>query len=64
MFPPLCFVDVTSGIVPEESKETLENNLNEEEYTLISNDDSSNIVNFKFKIVEFFENLGIKLANN
>ena len=64
MFPPLCFVDVTSGIVPEESKETLENILNEVEYTLISNDDSSNIVNFKFKIVEFFENLGIKLPHN
>ena len=64
MFPPLCFVDVTSGIVPEESKENLENNLNEEEYQLISSNDDSSIINFKFKIVEFFENLGIKLANN
>ena len=26
MFPPLCFVDVTSGVVPEESKENLEEN--------------------------------------
>ena len=24
MFPPLCFVDVTSGVVPEESKENIE----------------------------------------
>lgn len=64
MFPPLCFVDVTSGIVPEESKENLQDNLGEEEYDIISNTENSEIVNFKFKIVEFFENLGIQLANN
>ena len=64
MFPPLCFVDVTSGIVPEESKENLQDNLGEEEYDIISNTEDSEIVNFKFKIVEFFENLGIQLANN
>lgn len=62
MFPPLCFVDVNSGVVPDESKENLEENLSEEEYNLISND--SDITNFKFKIVELFENIGIKLANN
>ena len=64
MFPPLCVVDVTSGIVPEESKENLQDNLGEEEYDIISNTEDSEIVNFKFKIVEFFENLGIQLANN
>ena len=64
MFPPLCFVDVTSGIVPEESKENLQDNLGEEEYDIISNTEDSEIVNFKFKIVEYFENLGIQLANN
>lgn len=64
MFPPLCFVDVPSGIVPEESKENLQDNLGEEEYDIISNTENSEIVNFKFKIVEFFENLGIQLANN
>ena len=26
MFPPLCFVDISSGIVPEESKELIQNN--------------------------------------
>ena len=64
MFPPLCFVDVTSGIVPEESKENLQDNLGKEEYDIISNTEDSEIVNFKFKIVEFFEILGIQLANN
>ena len=62
MFPPLCFVDVTSGIVPDDSKENLEENLGEEEYNLINNDEENAVIDFKFKIVEFFENLGIKLA--
>lgn len=53
MFPPLCFVDVSSGVVPEESKEELENNLSEEEYALVSNDSDTKI-QFKFKILEFF----------
>ena len=30
MFPPLCFVDVSSGIVPDSSKEILEDNLDSE----------------------------------
>ena len=62
MFPPLCFVDVTSGIVPEESKEVIKENLSEEEYQLLS--ENSNDVNFKFKIVEMFQNIGIKLAQS
>ena len=49
MFPPLCFVDVTSGVVPEESKKELQNNLSEEEFALISDNQSSNI-QFKFKL--------------
>ena len=53
MFPPLCFVDVSSGVVPEESKEELENNLSEEESALVSNDSDTKI-QFKFKILEFF----------
>lgn len=63
MFPPLCFVDVTSGIVPEESKENLEDNLGTEEYDIISESNDNTYVNIKFKIIEFFENMKIKLAN-
>lgn len=62
MFPPLCFVDVTSGVVPEESKEVIKENLSEEEYELLSK--NSNDINFKFKIIEIFQNLEIKLAQN
>lgn len=61
MFPPLCFVDVSSGIVPEDSKETIKNNLPNEEYNLVSNTQNAD-VKFKFKLLEFFQN--IKLANN
>ena len=53
MFPPLCFVDISSGIVPEESKDLLDNNMSEEEFALISNNSTSNI-KFKFKVLEFF----------
>ena len=57
MFPPLCFVDVTSGIVPDESKEQLRESLSSEEYDLISGN-SPNIA-IKFKIVEVLQNLNI-----
>ena len=61
MFPTLCFVDVSSGSLDENSKDVLESSLNEEEYDLVSGDSVG--INFKFKIVEFFENIKIKLAN-
>ena len=60
MFPPLCFVDVSSGIVPDSSKEEMKENLNDEEYDLISKTDSEEIT-FKFKLVEFFQNLRLGL---
>lgn len=62
MFPPLCFVDVTSGVVPEESKQTIRDNLSEEEYKLLS--ENSGNMNFKFNIVEMFQDISIKLAQS
>ena len=61
MFPPLCFVDVTSGVVPEESKEIMEENLSEEEFALIS-DSSNDELQFKFKLIEFFQEHGLLTA--
>lgn len=62
MFPPLCFVDISSGVVPEESKEIMEDNLNnEEEFALISNN-SGNDIQFKFKLLEFLNNNGLITA--
>lgn len=63
MFPPLCFVDTTNGIVPDTSKETLQENLSEENYKIISDTEDSSIT-FKFKIIEFFEKTGIITAKN
>ena len=64
MFPPLCFVDVSSGIVPEESKELLEDTMSDEEFDLITESDNNSEMNFKFKLVELFENFKLKLARN
>lgn len=61
MFPPLCFVDVSSGIVPDSSKQEMKESLNDEEYDLISKTDDNEIA-FKFKLIELFQNwkLGLK----
>lgn len=53
MFPSLCFIDVSSGVVDNEAKQSLEDNLNEESYNIISENDNSEI-NFKFRLIEFF----------
>lgn len=58
MFPPLCFIDVTSGVVPDESKQIMKDNLNDEEYSLISDAESKDIT-FKFSLIEFFQGLNL-----
>ena len=57
MFPSLCFVDVSSGTLDEDSKEVLESNLNDEEFELVS--ENTPVFSFKFKILEFFGNMKI-----
>ncbi len=52
LFPPLCFTDISSGIIDEESDKTLQENLDKEEYKIITS--SSNTYKFKFKILEWF----------
>ena len=54
LYPSLCFVDISSGTVPESSKEELKSTLSDEEYALISED--TPIYDFKFKLVELFSN--------
>lgn len=61
MFPPLCFVDISSGVVPDESKEYLKSNMSEEEFALISDNSDSNI-QFKFKLLEFLNKNGLITA--
>jgi len=62
MFPPLCFVDVSSGIVPEDSKETLQNNLSsDEDYNLLSTNSPTDL-KLKFKIIELFHDMNFATA--
>lgn len=62
MFPPLCFIDVTSGVVPEESKQNLKENMSEEDYALISDNETNAEIQFKFKLLEFFADKGLITA--
>ncbi len=57
MFPPLCFVDVTHGIVPEASKQELKGVLTESEYNAIlrTNTQKKMPVKIKFKFLELFK---------
>lgn len=37
LYPPLCFVDTSYGVLPDSSKDTLKNILTDEEYNAITN---------------------------
>ena len=64
MFPSLCFIDISSGIVEDEAKENLENNLEKESYSIIS-DNKKPEIKFKFKLIEIFANNNLfELAQN
>ncbi len=57
MYPPLCLTD---GIIscPESSKEKLKSSLSDEEYRLVTKENSKSIpVEVRFKIVEIFQNI-------
>ena len=61
LYPSLCFVDVSSGALPDSSKEELQNVLSEEQYSLIS--ENTPTYNFKFKLVELF-NTNFKISKS
>lgn len=60
LFPPLCFVNSSTGVVPDDSKNTLKENINSESYEIISEGNNSNDntsdIKIKFKIIEFLNN--------
>ena len=62
MFPPLCFVDASSGVIPEESKEELENSLTDEELSIVSDNEENFTFKLKFKILEILNNTGLITA--
>ena len=61
MFPPLCFVNISSGIVPEESKDLIKEELNDEEFSIITKNESPEI-QFKIGIIEWFKNKDVETA--
>lgn len=60
MFPPLCFVDISTGIVPEESKILMQDELSKEEFQIIS--EQTPEIKFKFKLLELFSNVSNTLT--
>ena len=44
LYPPLCFIDITHGIVPEESKEQLRTVLSEDEYLAITGEGTDSLL--------------------
>ncbi len=57
LFPPLCFTDISSGIVDETSENNLKNNLTNEEFMVVSS--SNEVYKLKFKIIEFLNEKNI-----
>lgn len=55
MFPPLCYLDASTGVVPLEGKEQLEQQLDSEEYKLITS--KSKPYQIRFKIVDKINSL-------
>lgn len=47
LYPPLCFVDITHGVVPKESKTELKNVIGEEEYAV------TDTYSLEFKYLKF-----------
>ncbi|KUO74333.1 MAG: hypothetical protein APF77_16405 [Clostridia bacterium BRH_c25] len=64
MFPPLCFIDVAHGVVPEKTMKELETTLTTEEYRLlVSSRTKEEIpVKLRFKILELAKSVNLRLA--
>lgn len=54
LYPPLCFIDATHGIIPDSSREDFKALLTQEEYeAILSEDITSSQIKFEFKILKF-----------
>ena len=57
MFPSLCIIDSNNLSFSESSEQLLQENLSEEELSIISNTSTTPDIKIKFKLIELFENL-------
>ncbi len=64
MFPPLCFIDVAHGVVPEETMKKLETSLTDKEYRLLvsTKEPGDMPVKLRFKILELAKTMNLRLA--
>lgn len=64
MFPPLCFIDIAHGVVPEKTMNELKESLTDEEYRLLlsSRTKEGMPVKLRFKILELAKSMNLKLA--
>ena len=63
MFPPLCFTDMTQGVITEKSVEELERVLTEEEINLLrAQDEKGGNIEIKSRIAEVFKDFNVKFA--
>lgn len=53
MYPPLCYVDAATGVVPLEGKEELKENLTEEQYEIVAFQ-ADKPYEIRFKLIEWF----------
>lgn len=56
LYPPLCFVDASTGILPEESKSSLKDSLSSSEYNYVS-ENSNEEIQVRFKYFSFLNEL-------
>lgn len=59
MYPPLCYIDVASGVVPLEGKEQLQQELTDEQYKLIV-DTQDEKYQIRFKLVDTINSIFCK----
>lgn len=57
LYPPLCFVDASYGVLPDDSKTMLKNVLDEDEFNLITGNIDSDNTKFQFKYLKFLNGL-------
>ena len=53
MYPPLCYVDAATGVVPLEGKEELQANLTPEQYEIVAFQ-AEKPYEVRFKLIEWF----------
>lgn len=54
LFPPLCFVDISSGVIDENTENELKENLSDEEFAIVTG--NSEEIKLKFKLLELLSN--------